>query len=461
EYDLAGFCVGAVEKSKILSGKDVAPGDVVLGLASSGVHSNGFSLVRKCIERAGSDLPATLDGKPFKHAVMEPTRLYALPPEAAVRQVLAQLPALRIGSLNNQLAGTEQAKLVAGPGEWVVRGGVTQRSVLDGERFREQELTLERSLRWPGKAAQDRAIGAHGIVLAEAQRTDVWHEAGRTLMQDWYDALRAQATAQQLEQQQTLVQRLREIAARRVKAGEGARLDLMQAETELRRSGVQLEQARQHYAEALILLEHTYPSLPALPAGALPEPQEPALQRAEQVAQITDDNHELELAQVEAEWYKLKARRAASERLPDPTLAVRAARERAGQERTLGLILSIPLPGAVRSADSNAAAVRAAMADERVTLVKSKVQLAAQRAVTEQTYNYQTWLGLRDVAQQSAQQAQLMERAYQAGEATLAEALLVRRQAMEAALAAQLAQITALASHARVQLDAHQLWSID
>ena len=69
EYDLAGFCVGAVEKAKILTGRDVADGDVVLGLASSGVHSNGFSLVRKCIERAGDDLPATLDGQPFKQAV--------------------------------------------------------------------------------------------------------------------------------------------------------------------------------------------------------------------------------------------------------------------------------------------------------------------------------------------------------------------------------------------------------
>ena len=76
EYDLAGFCVGAVEKSKILTGQSVKPGDVVLGLASHGVHSNGFSLVRKCIERAGADLPETLDGMPFKQAIMKPTRLY-------------------------------------------------------------------------------------------------------------------------------------------------------------------------------------------------------------------------------------------------------------------------------------------------------------------------------------------------------------------------------------------------
>ena len=86
EYDLAGFAVGAVEKSKILTGQNVKPGDVVLGLASAGVHSNGFSLVRKVIERAGSSAPATLDGKPFKEAIMAPTRLY-------VKSVLAALAA--------------------------------------------------------------------------------------------------------------------------------------------------------------------------------------------------------------------------------------------------------------------------------------------------------------------------------------------------------------------------------
>ena len=98
EYDLAGFAVGVVEKSKILTGQDVKPGDLVLGLGSSGVHSNGFSLVRKCIERAGDALPATLDGQPFRQAVMAPTRLY-------VKSVLAALAVHPIKALAHITGG--------------------------------------------------------------------------------------------------------------------------------------------------------------------------------------------------------------------------------------------------------------------------------------------------------------------------------------------------------------------
>ena len=100
EYDLAGFAVGVVEMSRILTGREVRPGDVVLGLASSGVHSNGFSLVRKCIERAqaGAGLPTTLDGQPFREAVMAPTRLY-------VKSVLAALAAHPIKALAHITGG--------------------------------------------------------------------------------------------------------------------------------------------------------------------------------------------------------------------------------------------------------------------------------------------------------------------------------------------------------------------
>jgi len=80
DYDLAGFCVGVVEKSEIIDGSKVAAGDALIALPSSGPHSNGYSLIRKIIEVAGTDIENTqLDGKPLTELLMAPTRIYVKP----------------------------------------------------------------------------------------------------------------------------------------------------------------------------------------------------------------------------------------------------------------------------------------------------------------------------------------------------------------------------------------------
>lgn len=76
EYDLAGFCVGIVEKSQIIDGTQVKAGDALIGIASSGPHSNGYSLIRKIISHSNASLNDDFNGRPLGEALLEPTRIY-------------------------------------------------------------------------------------------------------------------------------------------------------------------------------------------------------------------------------------------------------------------------------------------------------------------------------------------------------------------------------------------------
>ena len=87
EYDLAGFAVGVVEKSHIIDGSGIAEGDVVLGLESSGAHSNGYSLIRRIIAVSGADLSAKFQGRALGEVMLEPTRIYVKPVLKLIRNV--------------------------------------------------------------------------------------------------------------------------------------------------------------------------------------------------------------------------------------------------------------------------------------------------------------------------------------------------------------------------------------
>ena len=98
EYDLAGFAVGVVEKDRIIDGTRIRPGDVVLGLASSGPHSNGFSLIRKVVEVSGADWSMPFDGATLADRAMEPTRIY-------VKQVLEVMKSVDIKGMAHITGG--------------------------------------------------------------------------------------------------------------------------------------------------------------------------------------------------------------------------------------------------------------------------------------------------------------------------------------------------------------------
>ncbi|MCH9742458.1 MAG: phosphoribosylformylglycinamidine cyclo-ligase, partial [Proteobacteria bacterium] len=87
DYDLAGFAVGIAERDELIDGTTIQPGDVILGIQSSGVHSNGYSLVRKIIERSGINLNDAFNGATFKDALLAPTKIYIKPLLSLIKTV--------------------------------------------------------------------------------------------------------------------------------------------------------------------------------------------------------------------------------------------------------------------------------------------------------------------------------------------------------------------------------------
>jgi phosphoribosylformylglycinamidine cyclo-ligase len=131
EYDLAGFCVGVVERRRLVDGRQIQPGDVAIGIASSGFHSNGFSLVRKAVFDLGGlscETPvAALGGRTVGEVLLTPTRLYARPVKAVlghyrVKQVVHGIAHITGGGLVENLARIvpEHVQIRLDRGSWAV-----------------------------------------------------------------------------------------------------------------------------------------------------------------------------------------------------------------------------------------------------------------------------------------------------------------------------------------------------
>lgn len=387
-----------------------------------------------------------------------------LPPLLPTREVITALPQVQAARAGVDLALAREQGLQAGVHEWTLRAGAQERSETAGPRYVENDVALERNFRWGGKAQTDRRIGEAGVAAARSGYADTWHESVRSLLQGWYDWQRARSAALVQTRQTDLAQEQLAIAARRVKAGDVPRLDELMAQAELDRQKAQQQQAAGQEAMLRAELQKRHPGL-ALEAAGAGETDPNALQLPDEatkwVQRILDDNHEIELAEAQVRVARLRSERAGQDRMADPLLGVRAARERGGAENIVGVYIGIPLTGNYRASEQRATLAELDAAEQRLLQTRQRVGAAAERVVLRAAHALATWQRLAAVEQAMVRVSQLGMKAYSLGEMTLTEALQSRRTALDAALTAEAARWEALEAVSRVLVDAHQLWAAD
>ena len=416
--------------------------------------------MRKRCARLGLIAPLLLPMLPALAANQTDSYPAALPPPALVHDVLARQPRVAAARAGISAEQANSRRLAAGTYEWSVRTTVQRRNEASGPRYHENEIAVERPLRWMSKADKDVELGDHGVRVSEARLGDAWHEAARGLLKDWFDWLRGARAALRLAQHAQLLEQQLSIVRRRVRAGDAPRMDAMLAETERDRAQAAYLQAEQRRELLAAGLRSRYPGLEPRMPEALPAPQPLAGDEEAWRRKILEDNHEIELAQAEVRIDRLSAERAALDRLPDPTLGLRYAQERDRQERIFGVSVSIPIPGTARREQELASLSRADMAQERAREVRVRVEgdalQVSMRAAAAQALSAQ----LAGISGQAENNAALVARAYALGEAPLNDTLLARRQALDALTAAEQARIDALEAQARLLLDMHAIWSL-
>lgn len=385
-----------------------------------------------------------------------------LPPQENVRTWLDSLPEVKAARAGIELEQANARKLRAGPYEWTVQGTLQRRSERDtSASYRENALGLERSVRWFGKADKDAALGEQRVRLASTTLADAWHEAGRTFLQDWFDTLREARAAARLQEQAALYEQQVDMVNKRFKAGDAPRLDVLLMQTERDRAVAQQHQAAQRAARALSMLRQRYAGAEALVPTSLPQPQPLSGSAEDWTRRLLQENHEVAMAQAQAELGRLSAQRAALERRPDPTLGVHVGHERGGQEKIVGVTISIPLPGAARRSQQDAAASEAVIAGEKARQVQGKVEREAGAAAMTARAAYDNWERLARLAGQSREATSLVTKAYSLGEVPLGDLILARRQSLEADANAESAQLDALQAQAKLLLDTHAFWDFD
>lgn len=384
-----------------------------------------------------------------------------LPSQQAVQQALQNYPAVLAAQAGIQAGEAMRERLEAGEHEFNLNAGTARRRIRDSsETPRDWSVGLERALRLPRKAELDGALGQQQVVLAHNTHGDAMHEAGRKLLAGWFSWLRERAQSEQWQQQVGILKQQLDVVARRVKAGDAARLEEDLAQAALMQAEMSLQQARLRMDNATAAFVRHFPSLvlPQQPVSAEPRLLEHAL--AYWLDLGLDHNHELLLARAETKIAQISARRADADKIPDPSLGLHYLSERDGSERVTGLSVSIPLPGGARRAASAESSARAEMAAQQEALVLRRLEAEISASYNNAKAAYTSWQSANIAGELMGRNEEKIARAYALGEMNLNDLLLARRQGMEARLTASLARLEAAETRYRLLLDTHQLWPL-
>ena len=386
---------------------------------------------------------------------------YLPDPAAAEAALLASPP---VAQARGEFAAQtlKSQSLQRGREEWTVNADILQRRIdAPQDRFPEWGLAVSRPLRLPARAVADRALAGALTAHAEASLGEAMHESGRQLLALWFDWLNQASQTRVWQVQLQLAEQQLATVNARIRLGEAPRSERVNAEAALAQSRLQQQQAATREQQARSRLRAQYPGLPVAADDALPAPAQPGGTADDYVNAVLAHNHELFRARREAEVFEAEARQFASRRSVDPNVGVFYKNEMGGNEHLLGLNVGLTLPGAARRTDQLAAEQLSATAQDAAIRLEQRLRQEARADFEAAVSQVANWQQADRAAQALAEAARLAARAYSLGEGSLDQVLVNRRLALEGELMAQQAQLAALAAHARLKLDAHQLWPLD
>ncbi|MGK2899570.1 MAG: TolC family protein [Burkholderiaceae bacterium] len=384
-----------------------------------------------------------------------------LPPTELARESIDQDPTVIEARRAHAAVGHGAAALRAGPHEWTTKVSAQRRRYANGGgNSNEWTAALERTIRIGGKAEIDAQLGDNELLIGQARIGEAQHEAARALADLWIDTLATRRHRELWAEQLSFAQSSHQAVEKRRKAGDASVLDVNVARADLIEVQRQLSAATTAEAKAKAKLAVRFPTLKYEPQP-LAEPAPLDMSLPQWRDRILSESEPIKIAQGQLKKAELSAARARADRIPDPTVGVYTASEAFRNERVVGISVSIPLGGSYRSEKMHQALQEAEAARAKVDARTREEETEVVEAYAEATGALERWRLVSEGLSTTRDSARLTQRAYSLGEADLQTLLLARRQALDAATAAEQARVEALRWSYRLLVDAHLIWALE